>query len=314
MIGRERIEVLLEAKSTDEVLGYLREYGIEPVIDAESGKFLREETLLSVLQQAYAAVEDMLPNDAALKLWRYPYDCNNIKAAIKGFVRRIDPRSMMFDFGTVEIERLLQMVQTGNYDGLPTAMCRAAQEATALYAKTKNPQTIDLLLDRACYADMLSTAMHSGSGSAVTLVRQKIDLTNLLITVRILRMKSGEVGKILLNDALLEGGEIATAQIKEWFAAGEESLWDRLYYSQYSALASAVAAGDGGLTAVERCVDNYWMQEIRKIRFVPFGAEVAIAFLLAHEYEVRNLRIILGGKEVGLNTETIRERIRDSYV
>ena len=39
-----------------------------------------------------------------------------------------------------------------------------------------------------------------------------------------------------------------------------------------------------------------------------------VAFLAAHEYEVKNLRILLSGKEAGIAVATIRERIRDSYV
>ena len=313
LIGRARIEELLEAKGAAEAVDRLREYGIDPVTDA-NGKPLREDTLLSILRKSYLTVEEMLPDDAALLLWRYPYDCNNVKAAIKGFARKIDPRSMMFDFGTVELDRVIRMTETGCFDGLPTHMKAAAVSATAEYAKTKDPQVIDLVLDKACYADMLDAAALSGVAFAEKLVRMKIDLTNLLICVRILRMKSGEMGRLLLENALLAGGLLPQDTLRAWFAAGEEILWERLYYSQYDALASAVLASDRSLTAVERCLDNEWMRQIRSVKFVSYGAEVAIAFLLAHEYEVRNLRIVLSGKEAGLATETIRERIRDSYV
>ena len=313
LVTRARTEELLEAKSLAEAFDRLREYGIDPVTD-ENGKPLREDTLLSILRKSYLTVEEMLPDDAALVLWRYPYDCNNIKAAIKGFARKIDPRTMMFDFGTVDIDSVIRMTETGCFDGLPTHMKAVAVSATEEYAKTKDPQVIDLMLDAACYADMLEAATRSGVAFAVQLVRMKIDLTNLLICVRILRMKSGEMGRLLLENALIAGGLISFADLKAWFSVGEDFLWDRLYYSEYDALASAVSASDGSLTAVERCLDNEWMRQIRSVKFVSYGAEVAIAFLQAHEYEVRNLRIILSGKEAGLATETLRERIRDSYV
>ena len=53
---------------------------------------------------------------------------------------------------------------------------------------------------------------------------------------------------------------------------------------------------------------------IKETKFIPIGLEVMVAFLAAHEYEVKNLRILLSGKEAGIPTATIRERIRDSYV
>ena len=64
----------------------------------------------------------------------------------------------------------------------------------------------------------------------------------------------------------------------------------------------------------EKLADNYWMSLILENKFIPAGLEVMIAFLAAHEYEVKNLRIVLSGKEAGIATATIRERIRDSYV
>ena len=42
-----------------------------------------------------------------------------------------------------------------------------------------------------------------------------------------------------------------------------------------------------------------------------FGAEIAIGYIVALEYEVKNIRIILAGKDAGLSPEVIRERLRD---
>ncbi len=127
-------------------------------------------------------------------------------------------------------------------------------------------------------------------------------------------MKNGENGKTLLRESLLEGGRLSHAWIFSQIEAGEDRLWDQLYYTEYAKLSIAVVASDRSLTAVERSCDNYLMETLQGIKYVSFGAEVLIAFLQAHEYEVRNLRIILAGKAAGLSVATIRERIRDSYV
>ena len=100
----------------------------------------------------------------------------------------------------------------------------------------------------------------------------------------------------------------------DWFEGGESFLWDRLAYSSYDRLARTVSESDKSLTAVERSMDDAWMEEIRTARYVPYGAEVLVAYLLAYEAEVRNLRILLAGKEAELPTQIIRERIRESYV
>ena len=314
LVGRDRLEELMSAKTLTETLHRLSEMGAEVVTEAETKRFLREETLLKILRTAYADVIAASPDDKALRLWLYPYDCNNVKAAIKCFFRELDPRSMMFEFGTLGIDEIVRMVQNGDFSALPHFMRSGASEAMSSYAKNRDPQKIDLLMDAACYADMQAAARESGVAFAEKLVRVKIDMTNILTTVRVLRMKSGELGRLLLRDALLVGGEIDTKDLVRWCEDGEETLWERLYYSTYGKLAEAVGQTDRTLSAIERCTDDCLMSYVREAKFASYGAEVLIGYLLAREYEVKNLRILLAGRELGLPTETIRERMRNGYV
>ena len=310
LIGRERIRLLTDEPDVASVWQRLAEYGVTPVSDA-NGAILREETLLAILRRVYADVCEMLPEDRLVRLWLYPYDCNNVKAAIKGFARSIDPRSMMFDFGTVEIERVIEMVRTNDYEGLSPALAAAAVTASESYAKTGNPQTVDLTLDRACYADMLSAA--SENGFCLELIKRKIDLTNLLSVIRVLRMRSGAAGERLLEEALIEGGTLSVELLLERYGLGEEALWKFLQSSVYNGFAFRQGE-DSSLTEIERSADREWLAKLDEIKFVPYGAEVIIAYLITVECEVRNLRMILAGKEAGLSAATIRERIRDGYV
>ena len=314
IIGRERIERLLNTKNTDEAWGLLSDWGVQIVRNQESGKPMREETLLGILKGAYNRLGELAPNSEALRLWLYPYDCNNLKAAQKAFIRGIDPSSMLFDFGTLAASDIVKMVETGNYEGLPTNLQESAQSAMDEYAKTKNPQVIDLILDKACWRDMLAAANASGEALIIRLVQTKIDLLNVMIALRILRMKSGEVGKVLFADAFLEGGKVTFDSLMDSLSWGENALLESLRSSDYARFAENFAKSDGALSTAEKLADDYWMSLILENKFVPDGLEVMIAFLAAHEYEIKNLRIVLAGKEAGIPTATIRERIRDSYV
>ena len=313
IIGRERIERLLNTKTADEAWALLADWGVTVVRNAD-GDPMREETLLGILKGSYDRLTELAPDSNALRLWLYPYDCNNLKAAQKAFIRNIDPSSMLFDFGTLSASNIVKMVETGNYEGLPANMQESAQVAMDEYAKTKNPQVIDLIVDKACWRDMLDAAKASGEEFVIRLVKTRIDLLNSMIALRILRMKSGEVGKVLFADAVLEGGKLACERMTDCMAGGEDALWELLRYSDYSRFAESFAKSDKALSTAERLADNYWMSLILENRFVPDGLEVMIGFLAAHEYEVKNLRILLSGKEAGIATATIRERIRDSYV
>ena len=56
------------------------------------------------------------------------------------------------------------------------------------------------------------------------------------------------------------------------------------------------------------------MHLVREAKGVIFGVEVPLAYLLATEAQCKNIRILLAGKQAGLEPDAIRERMRDCYV
>ena len=322
MVGRERIDVLADAKSGEDVVNKLAEYGIVPPDGGEGGTALageamvraRESMLLSLLREAYREVATSVPEPSVYDWFRYPYDCNNIKAVIKCQIRNIDPAELLFDFGKVPADVTVDALTKGNYDVFPPAMARAAQEARDVYAKTGDPQQIDALLDIACYEDMLASAEASGSETMLAWVKTKVDLVNIMICWRILRMKRGETGKIFMDTCLLPGGYLPASFFDTAYENGEDSLWSELARGKYGRLADAVEKTDRSLSAIERCTDHHWMTLVRGDAKVPFGAEVAGGYLVGVEVSVKNIRIILAAKDAGLSSDVLRERIRESYV
>ena len=49
-------------------------------------------------------------------------------------------------------------------------------------------------------------------------------------------------------------------------------------------------------------------------RRVPFGEEAVIGYLYAREQELTAIRSIFAGRAAGLDGETIRSRLRETYV
>ncbi|MBQ9151438.1 MAG: V-type ATPase subunit, partial [Clostridia bacterium] len=115
LVGRERMELLIEARSSDEVMDRLAEYGISPaetdteavaVPAGEARSRALEGMLLAILREAYTEAETSVPDPAVFRYFRYPYDCNHLKAAIKCAVRGIPAEDMLFDFGTVPADEV----------------------------------------------------------------------------------------------------------------------------------------------------------------------------------------------------------------
>ena len=315
VISREKTEHLLEAKTPSDIIAALPEYGFEIIRKGDDDKdgILREETLLSVLQKAYAEVSDMCRETPVADFMRYQYDCNNIKAVIKCQSRGVDPSGMMFTLGTLSPEAIINCITQRDYSPLPTNMAKAIPEAIDAFAETKNPQQIDLRLDRACFADMLAFAEATGVDYIIDLVRTRIDLLNIITCIRILGMKMYFAAEPFMREAYLAGG---TFDLDFFIAAighGAEVLFSELEFSPYAGLVKELDH-TAPLYLIEKTADNIWLEMAKRAKYIPFGAPVVIGYLAALEYEVKNLRLILAGKDAGLAVDVIKERLRASYV
>lgn len=323
LVGRERINQLLESKSVAEMMNRLTEYGVT-MSEGTTGKSLteaREDMLLHLLKTAYDEVEEAAPCAEVFTYFRYPYDCNNLKLAMKASLRSLpesEVRGMMFDFGTVPVDAVLAAVAEHAYACFPEAMAHAARTAEEDFARSGDPQMIDAALDRACYADMLTAAAASGEDVLVHWVRTRVDLTNLVICLRLLRMERGEVGRMFLENTLLTGGTWDVERLLQVYddavAGGEETFWAALSASAYASFAHAVEATEKSLAEVEKCADDAYMAVVREGARQPFGAAVLAGYLVGWETAVKNIRILLAAKQAMWDVSLIRQRVRESYV
>lgn len=314
IIGRDKTEHMLDSGSSSDIIAALGEYGFDIIRKSDTdGDILREETLLSVLEKAYDEISKMPPDPSLTDFLRYQYDCNNIKAVIKCNSRGIDPHSMLFSLGTVPAKNVIEFIRDKKYSEFPPKMAEALPLAIEAFATSANPQQIDLIMDRACFLDMYNAAIATGEDYIVELVRTKIDLVNIITCIRILGMKLYFAAEPFMREAFLEGGYLNLNFFISGLEFGIQKLFEALEFTQYSLL-SKEAGPTSPLYIVEKLADNIWLDFVKKAKYIPFGAPVLVGYLIALEYEVKNIRIILAGKDAGLPTDTIKERLRASYV
>jgi V/A-type H+-transporting ATPase subunit C len=53
---------------------------------------------------------------------------------------------------------------------------------------------------------------------------------------------------------------------------------------------------------------------LKKAKYVPFGPEPILAYVLTREGEQTTVRTVMNGRFAGVSPEDIRERLRESYV
>ena len=185
-------------------------------------------------------------------------------------------------------------------------------QAKAVLEDSHDPQQADLILDRACYAEMELLARDLDSRFLQRYVRLLVDVANLRTAVRVHRM--GREPEFL-RQVLLPGGSVSEQSIAAARADALGELFAAGSLAQAAQLGAKLAhPGAGAMTDFERACDDAVTAYLASERRVPFGEEPVVGYLYAREAEFTAIRTIFAGRAAKLEGDVIRRRLRETYV
>ncbi len=300
LVGKEHLARYRAMRTAAEITAALVAEGVFPADTP------REAALATMLREGFATVKDGAPNPEIFAFLQYPYDCHNVKTALKCHYLGRAPEGLLIDAGTVPATAFSE-ISTTVPEALPTHLRESVAKARETYEQTQDPREIDFILDAACFADMAESA--AALPAAAKLVSARAEMTNLRTCRRILSMNAGEAGEVMLSHAFLPGGVTDKEKLLDAYREGE---------SGFAALVATTAYArvfeHEDPAAIDLAMDNVYLELAKEGARAPFGAEIAIGYLVGVEYAVKNLRILLVAKETGADDATVGGRLRENYV
>ncbi len=283
LLGRERMERMIDAKTDEDALKILYDCGYQEVLAAEPNL---EDALSRFRCELYTSLERYIPVPAVLDVFRLKYDFHNIKTAIKAAARQYEAARLYIDAGTVPLKLLLLSIPDGKNPAVPEQINAAIESAADTLARTGDPQLVDFELDRAMFSCQAKAAQDTGSTFLAGYVKLCADIANLRALSRARRMGRG---RDLLRFALSNEGTVAPEKLLD----ASEDILPALYSGLLSAAASAAASG-AEMSTVDRLCHDALVAYIRDAKFVTFGEEPVAAYVAAREFEMTQIRIIIG--------------------
>ncbi len=298
---------MLEAPSAEQLYQTVAEMFRIPM--PSDGKAVFDAAFGDAVEKVRSAVPDASVYDPLL----YKYDCTNIKLAIKCAAQDIRTFQDFYTCGAVSAAQMEENLQKDTANGLPPAMAEAAKTARQEYAKTGEARGIDLLLDRACFADMSAAANAENVPLIQKIVCMRADFANILACMRIRASGvAADAARTLMTRAFVPGGQAELSA----FVNDESGCADIGQINEHlgdcyvrDAVRHAAAAAD--ISAVQKIFDEAVLAACQPYRFKPFGPEIAVRYLLIREAEVTNGRIIASRFSAGADADSIRERLRE---
>jgi len=323
---------LLEAESAEEVLKMLSEGDYEESLSDIRDAADFETALNMERERIYTLIDELSLDPQLTRIFRIKWDFHNLKVLLKSSYLGESGAGgdyILIDSGLIPAESLQAFIepddeQSSSSTSLAGAIwsedngsnyiVNALEDARVQYEETQNPQMIDIVIDNHLQDFLYQQAADYPNPFLGRYFKAFADLTNIKSFIRIKML--GESVR-LLDAVLLPHGSLDREIYIGQFDETVENFIASLTSTPYADLAAEGVrrwSEEHSLASYEKLLDNYLISYIKPAKYIVFGVEPLIGYLLAKEHEMKLIRIIVIGKLNDLPTDAIKERLRDTYV
>ena len=313
MLTGSQFARMLDASSPEEAYKVLTDagYGLG---GRTYGVFAYEQLLADEMKKCFMLLAGIAPKAEVIKAFQRRFDYFNIKVLLKAELSGQDIPPILADTGTIGSDSMTRIIRERDYGELTPLMADAVMQVYDVFSRMRDPQAVDLILDKASYQEFTADMRNIDSPFLHDLADYIIDITNIRMFIR---ARSLNKTWDFIMKLLLDGGTIDKDVYFRNSDKPADSFADDIRSSRYGEAVQKglemVKTGKNS-SGLEKVLDDLLMSYIRRAKLVTIGVEPLIAYLFAKETEIRNVRMIMTGKINNLPEDMIRERLREAYV
>lgn len=313
LLRNDQFERMLQAPDFEEALNVLKDTPYRNDIEQLKESKDYDLMLVNELQRMYAELFSISPEPKLIELFSLRYSYHNLKVLLKEYFTANNFTAMLIPIGKNSISTLRQAVETSKSDDLGQEYLTSIREVKEDYEEYHNIQSIDIILDRRYFTHLKQLAIKIEDVKVLELIVLYIDLNNLSTLTRAISQKrSRNFLATILSDA-------GSMPIEELISLGSENLEEagkKLAEGNYREIITASIRSDNqelSPVKIDLATDNAFMEKMKDAKLEVFGPMPLLAYIYAKENEVKNLRLVLVGKENKLPLEEVTERMRINY-
>ncbi|MBS4761551.1 V-type ATPase subunit [Carnobacteriaceae bacterium zg-ZUI252] len=300
-------EQLLRTNDLEQALNTLKNTVYSHLtVDFEKG--LQESQI-----ETYQNLSELIDDEQVENVFSLIYVYHNLKVLIKESVMNTSLSHLLVPIGAYSIEQLRHLVQTQEATALPEVMVSQVKSVLDNYAHYENVQSIDVMMDEAYFSHVLHTADQLQDEKLIHLVRLWIDIFNV---TTILRLSKGRLSRSQLTFIMSAGGHLDPYELIQFAMNGQIDdivlMLSRVV--DFSKSSKTLQQGDVTASVVERLKDSVTHDYLQDAKYEAFGFLPVLAYVFYKEMEIKNLRLILTGKDNQMDTTLLRERMKPTYV
>ncbi len=300
LITREWCEGAISARTDEEFFARISElWGAFD--DSNSDVFALPDRRLDL---EFSEVMASVPDPELFSVFTYPCDCHNLKSAVKCDIKGTSAEELFIPRGSVPVKGLCELIRRRIFSSFPANMAKAAEAALESYAKNRDSQAVDILIDSACFEDMKEAVEKNPLAYFKKLLAFKSDTANILSCLRIIKT-CPENAEELMKAVFVVGGSLDISVFAEALskdAERESALASTLQVKGYGKISAKLNGALGEIS--EECEREYLEKALNTTGAVA-GAELVAKYLTLLELEAKNLRCLIMGRRLGYTREKI---------
>ena len=266
-----------------------------------------ENALLEKRSYTRKTVCDLFVDEFIGELFKARTDLANIRLAVR---RTVTDKPIGIDYsndGNIPSELLDQIFEQENYDLLPGFLVSAVENAVlSYYNNNHDVRQIDYSIDIFQAEFQLATSRKLNLPFMTELFKMQIDLTNIQTMLR-LKYRNQED-----DSSFIPGGYLEPKRLTHCLDLAHEAIAPLFFATPYHDLIAKgvtyLIANNSFLVLEQQCAEHL-MGFLKTTDQITAGPQPLIAYLLAKENEIRNIRMILTAKKNLLDTKMILDRL-----
>jgi len=305
---------IVEAENVEEALKGLSDTDYGEGLALVKGEEDFDSHLSRQMESIYGLISELTHDPELTDLFLLRNDFHNVKVAFKKKCGAPVEDEYYLTPSTVNRGELIEAVETSNLGRLPPLLEGALRRIEIIFGSEKNIQLVETTLDEIYLSHCLYVSQRAKCEFLEKFFSIQIDLTNIRTFIRLKEMGKG---RDYLEKLLISGGVLEKDLFLRSFEGSLESFVDSLRFKDYYEIFKRGVESwrrSGSFAVLEKLFDDYLLNFVKRAKYISFGIEPLIGYMVAKEMEVKNLRTIIVGKFNGLSSEIIKERLRETYI
>ena len=313
LLKREDFERLIKADSLKAALDFLKstDYEIDTEAVLHDKRF--NEFLMTHLSNVYEELYEVAPQPELVDLFSLRYSYHNLKVMLKERFLEQDHSELLIPIGRLSLESLRNLIETQESSSAHPIMTEAVKAVIEEFEESQRIEAVTVYMDTYYLRHLRAISNDLNNPTITKITDLIIDMYNLSTVVR--SRKQGKP-RSHLYALLSSAGSVSKQEMIDESINGPVAVIKKLYGGQtYSSELDKVISDNNTVQTLK--LDKLQADLIHDVvssgLYEAFGPMALLGYLYAKETEVTNLRLLLVGKDNGINEDILRERVRQVY-